>query len=111
MRRLITTPRAWPTAVIECEWGDDAFAACAANRPDWLLKDIHLPEIDGITATARITAAFDAGWSRWPHTRSFTRGLAMDRRTSVRSCFSFGDTVTSCTRGRTSSVAASSPLA
>ena len=59
MRRLIRTLiGGLADAIIECESGDDACAAYAANRPDCVFMDIQLPGIDGITATARITAAF-----------------------------------------------------
>ena len=59
MRRLIRTLiGGLADAVIECESGEDACAAYAASRPDWVFMDIQLPGIDGITATGRIKAAF-----------------------------------------------------
>lgn len=37
--------------------GEESLAAGAALRPDLVLMDIHLPGIDGIEATRRLTAA------------------------------------------------------
>ncbi|HET9143331.1 response regulator transcription factor [Actinophytocola sp.] len=41
----------------ECGRGDEAVAAAAALRPDVVLMDLRLPGLDGVDATARITAA------------------------------------------------------
>jgi NarL family two-component system response regulator LiaR len=46
----------------ECDDGADALAAYAAHRPDWVLMDIQLTEVDGIAATRQIKAA-------WPEAR------------------------------------------
>lgn len=59
MRRLIRDvigQRA--ETVIECDTGEAACEAYTVNRPDWVLMDIQLPGLDGLTATGRITAAF-----------------------------------------------------
>ncbi len=40
--------------MFECVDGDDAVAAYALNRPDWVLMDIRLGRLDGITATRQI---------------------------------------------------------
>ena len=40
--------------------GEESVAAAAELRPDLVLMDVHLPGIDGIEATRRITAAPDA---------------------------------------------------
>jgi DNA-binding NarL/FixJ family response regulator len=48
--------------VCECSDGEQAFAAYAEHRPDWVLMDIRMDGIDGLTATQQITAA-------WPDAR------------------------------------------
>jgi two-component system cell cycle response regulator DivK len=42
--------------IIEAENGEQALAAIAKQRPDLILMDIHLPIMDGYTATRRIKA-------------------------------------------------------
>lgn len=37
--------------------GEEAVALCAERRPDVVLMDLEMPELDGIAATARIKAA------------------------------------------------------
>ncbi|MBM2841339.1 MAG: response regulator receiver protein [Bacteroidetes bacterium] len=37
--------------VIEAENGQEAVEAYARHRPDWVLMDFELPELDGIAAT------------------------------------------------------------
>jgi CheY-like chemotaxis protein len=41
----------------ECGDGTEAVAAYAAQRPDFVLMDIEMPVLDGITATQQIIAA------------------------------------------------------
>ena len=43
--------------VHECEDGAEAFAAYIAHRPDFVLMDIAMKVVDGITATRLIKAA------------------------------------------------------
>jgi CheY-like chemotaxis protein len=42
----------------ECSDGADALAAYAEHRPDWVLMDVRMKEMDGITATRQIKQAF-----------------------------------------------------
>jgi len=45
-------------AIAECCDGALALAAYAEQRPDWVLMDIRMPEMDGITATRGIKARY-----------------------------------------------------
>jgi CheY-like chemotaxis protein len=42
----------------ECSDGSEALAAYAEHLPDWILMDVKMKEMDGITATRQIKAAF-----------------------------------------------------
>lgn len=44
--------------IYECSSGAEAFAAYTAHQPDWVLMDIKLGWMSGITATREITAAY-----------------------------------------------------
>ena len=46
------------TEIHECNDGSEALAAYALYRPDWVFMDIEMKDMDGITATRQITAAF-----------------------------------------------------
>jgi CheY-like chemotaxis protein len=46
----------------ECGDGRDALAAYEADRPDWVLMDIRMKDIDGLAATEQIVNA-------WPGAR------------------------------------------
>jgi CheY-like chemotaxis protein len=39
----------------ECASGAEALAAYRRLRPDWVLMDVELPDVDGITAARQIT--------------------------------------------------------
>ena len=44
--------------VAECDDGTEAFAAYQQHRPDWVLMDIEMSRMDGLTATRHIVQAF-----------------------------------------------------
>ena len=59
MRRLIINILGnLATSVNECGDGDEAVAAYAKCSPDWVLMDVKMPKVDGITATRQIKTAF-----------------------------------------------------
>ena len=58
IRRIIKTiVRALTGEVYECENGETALAAYQTYKPDIVLMDIDLGEMDGITVTRHITTA------------------------------------------------------
>lgn len=44
--------------VAECDDGAEALAAYEQHRPDWVLMDISMKRMDGLTATRNIVRAF-----------------------------------------------------
>lgn len=58
MRRLIASVVADLTVSIhECDDGAKAMAAYEAYLPEWILMDVEMKEMDGLTATQAITTA------------------------------------------------------
>ena len=45
-------------AIYECTDGAEALSAYTTHQPDWVLMDIRMPHLDGLTATRQIKAAF-----------------------------------------------------
>ena len=59
MRELIKMILAGVAEIVgECTDGADALAAYERLRPDWVLMDIGMKNVDGITATRQITTAY-----------------------------------------------------
>ena len=44
--------------IVECQDGVDACALYSVEQPDWVLMDIRLKDLDGITATQQIRASY-----------------------------------------------------
>ena len=55
IKRLIKSVLA---EVWECSDGSQALEDYTAHRPDWVLMDIEMKDVDGIDATRQIRAAF-----------------------------------------------------
>jgi CheY-like chemotaxis protein len=59
MRRMIRRVVAgFADEISECGNGSEACVVYAAIRPDWVLMDIEMPDLNGIEATERICAEF-----------------------------------------------------
>jgi len=59
MRRLIKSLLAdVAESISECADGAQALEAYRATRPDWVLMDIEMEQVDGLTATSQIIEAF-----------------------------------------------------
>jgi CheY-like chemotaxis protein len=59
MRRLIKSLiRDLVDVIYECSDGSEALQVYAVQQPDWVLMDIEMKELDGISATRQIKAAF-----------------------------------------------------
>ena len=55
IRRVVTDVA---DEIIECGDGAQAFALYAEQLPDWVLMDVEMKGVDGITATRQIIAAY-----------------------------------------------------
>ncbi len=59
MRELIKMTLAGIAEIVgECADGSEALAAYERLRPDWVLMDVEMKGVDGITATRQIMAAY-----------------------------------------------------
>ena len=59
MRRIIKKLiKGVAAEIYECSDGAQALASYAAHSPDWVLMDIEMGGLDGITATRQIKAVF-----------------------------------------------------
>lgn len=59
MRELIKMTLAGVAEIVgECSDGSEAMSAYERLQPDWILMDIDMKDVDGITATRQITAAY-----------------------------------------------------
>jgi DNA-binding NarL/FixJ family response regulator len=59
MRRLIRRAVTRKNDIVyECSDGSDALATYVQHGPDWVLMDIKMPKLDGISATLQIKEAF-----------------------------------------------------
>jgi len=98
MRRLIRTLVGdLADAVYECEDGAQALAAYQQHQPDWVLMDIRMPTLDGISASHCITESdpqakilivtdYDDEWMRAAAAQAGTRGYILkDRLLDLRS--------------------------
>lgn len=55
MRRMLKSLIAdLATGIAECSDGSDAVASYAQQQPDWVLMDLELPGLDGLSATRQI---------------------------------------------------------
>ena len=55
IRRMVSSIA---TEIVECADGGEALAAYSQSHPDWVLMDIEMSGVDGISATRQITTAF-----------------------------------------------------
>jgi CheY-like chemotaxis protein len=63
MRRLMKRMLGgFDTEISECEDGSEVIASYARIEPDWVLMDITMKDVDGLTATRQLLA-------RWPDAR------------------------------------------
>ena len=59
MRRMLKSMVAdLASDVRECSDGSEALAAYTAHHPDWVLMDIAMKDVDGISATRQIKAVY-----------------------------------------------------
>ncbi len=44
--------------IVECADGSEAFSACEKRQPEWILMDVQMKPMDGLTATRKIKSFF-----------------------------------------------------
>lgn len=44
--------------IVECADGAEAVSACGEQKPDWVLMDVNMKPMDGLTATRKIKSFF-----------------------------------------------------
>lgn len=54
IRRFLKVSLESQFAVFEATNGEEAMTAVAANRPDVIILDLGLPDVDGVTVTRRL---------------------------------------------------------
>lgn len=57
-RMIVNIVRGLAEHTYECGDGVEALPAYAIHRPDWVLMDVKMKEMDGITATRQIKASY-----------------------------------------------------
>lgn len=57
-RMIVELVRGLAAHTYECSDGVEALAAYMMHRPDWVLMDVQMKEMDGITATRQIRASY-----------------------------------------------------
>lgn len=59
MRQLVKQiVRKQSDAIFECEDGDEVLTAYDAHRPDWVVMDVEMKRMDGLTATAALVSVY-----------------------------------------------------
>ena len=53
-RAIISTACSEDDTIVECADGSEALEAYSQHRPDYVLMDIRMKQMDGLTATAQI---------------------------------------------------------
>jgi CheY-like chemotaxis protein len=57
-RMIVSIVRGLAEHTYECSDGVDALAAYTTHRPDWVLMDVKMKEMDGISATCQIKVSY-----------------------------------------------------
>jgi CheY-like chemotaxis protein len=59
MRQLLKQiVRKLSDVIFECEDGDEVLTAYNIHRPDWVVMDVEMKRMDGLTATAALLALY-----------------------------------------------------
>lgn len=51
--------------IFECADGTEAVSACEVRQPDWVLMDVQMEPMDGLTATRKIKRFFPRNKNRY----------------------------------------------